>query len=330
MGRLVVNDLQMHYRTRKGNVRAVDKITFTLEPGRALGVVGESGCGKSSLGLTLLRLLPRNGEVVGGSVRLGDQELLEMSDEAFRQQIRWSKISMVFQGAMNALNPVLTVGSQITEAILAHEPVSKDEATARAKQLLEMVGINPDRYHHYPHQFSGGMKQRAVIAMALACHPQIVIADEPTTALDVMVQAQVLKAMADLRERLNLSMILVSHDLSVVAQTCDEVAVMYAGRIVEYGPVEEVFMNPLHPYTQGLTQAFPDIHAERAPIVSIPGTPPNLIHPPGGCRFHPRCPLADEECRRIDPTLAEKGDAGHKVACLKVTEDGEVAEVKFA
>lgn len=330
MGRLVVSDLQMHYKTRKGNVRAVDKVSFTLEPGRALGVVGESGCGKSSLGLTLLRLLPKNGEVVGGSIRLGDQELLQLTDEEFRKNVRWTKMSMVFQGAMNALNPVLTVGSQIAEAIVAHERTSKEEAAARARQLLEMVGINPDRYHHYPHQFSGGMKQRAVIAMALACNPQIVIADEPTTALDVMVQAQVLKAMADLRERLGLSMILVSHDLSVVAQTCDDVAVMYAGRIVEYGPVEEVFTNPLHPYTQGLTQAFPDIDAERAPIVSIPGTPPNLINPPAGCRFHPRCPLADEACRRIDPELAEKGRAGHKVACLKVSDDGQAAEVKFA
>lgn len=320
----------MHYRTRKGDVRAVDNISFTLEPGRALGVVGESGCGKSSLGLTLLRLLPPNGRVVGGTVRLGDDDLLAMGDEAFRKGIRWNKLSMVFQGAMNALNPVLTVGSQIAEAILAHERVSHDEAIARAKQLLEMVGINPDRYGHYPHQFSGGMKQRAVIAMALACNPQVVIADEPTTALDVMVQAQVLKAMADLRQRLNLSMILVSHDLSVVAQTCDDVAVMYAGRIVEYGPVEEVFTKPLHPYTQGLTQAFPDMYAERAPIVSIPGTPPNLINPPTGCRFHPRCPLADEECARIDPTLVEKGRRGHQVACLKVSKEGQVAEVKFA
>jgi len=330
MGRLVVTDLQMYYKTRKGEVRAVDKISFTLEPGRALGVVGESGCGKSSLGLTLLRLLPPNGRVVGGSIKLDDQELLGLTDEAFRKGIRWKRISMVFQGAMNALNPVLTVGSQIAEAILAHEKVSKDEAEERAKKLLEMVGINPNRYHHYPHQFSGGMKQRAVIAMALACNPDIIIADEPTTALDVMVQAQVLKAMADLRKRLNLSMILVSHDLSVVAQTCDDVAVMYAGRIVEYGPVEEVFTNPLHPYTQGLVQAFPDMYAERAPIVSIPGTPPNLVDPPSGCRFHPRCPLADEHCKRHEPALEEKGRAGHKVACLKVSDDGQVAKVRFA
>src|SRR5690606_11725972 len=236
-------------------------------------------------GLTLLRLLPPNGEVVGGSIRLGGQELLTLDDETFRKSVRWTQIAMVFQGAMNALNPVLTVGSQIAEAILAHEPVSREEAVQRAKALLEMVGINPARYDHYPHEFSGGMKQRAVIAMALACNPQVIIADEPTTALDVMVQAQVLQAIAELREQLGLSMILVSHDLSVVAQTCDEVAVMYAGKIVEYGPVEEIFLRPKHPYTQGLVQAFPDIHAERAPIVSIPGTPPNLLDPPSGCRF---------------------------------------------
>lgn len=330
MAQLVVDNLQMYYRTRAGYVRAVDGISFTLEPGRALGIVGESGCGKSSLGLTLLRLLPPNAEVVGGSIRLGGQELLTMDDETFRKDVRWTKIAMVFQGAMNALNPVLTVGSQIAEAIVAHEKVSKEEAERRAKGLLEMVGINPARYHHYPHEFSGGMKQRAVIAMALACNPEVVIADEPTTALDVMVQAQVLKAIAELRERLNLSMILVSHDLSVIAQTCDDVAVMYAGKIVEYGPVEEIFVRPRHPYTQGLVQAFPDIAAERAPIVSIPGTPPNLANPPSGCRFNPRCPLATDECRRLEPELIEKGAARHRVACHLVSPGGEAPEVKFA
>lgn len=330
MAQLAVENLKMYYRTRKGQVRAVDGISFSLEAGRALGIVGESGCGKSSLGLTLLRLLPPNAQVVGGAIRLGGQELTSMDDETFRKDVRWTKIAMVFQGAMNALNPVLTVGSQITEAILAHEKVSKEEAVQRAKELLELVGINPARYSHYPHEFSGGMKQRAVIAMALACHPDVIIADEPTTALDVMVQAQVLKAIADLRARLNLSLILVSHDLSVIAQTCDDVAVMYAGKIVEYGPVEEIFVRPRHPYTQGLVQAFPDIHAERAPIVSIPGTPPNLLNPPSGCRFHPRCPLANDQCRGVEPELVEKGAARHRVACHLVSPGGEAVEVRFA
>jgi len=330
VAQLVVENLKMYYHTRNGQVRAVDDISFTLEAGRALGVVGESGCGKSSLGLTLLRLLPSNGRVVGGSVRLGSDELMAMEEEAFRKGVRWKRLAMVFQGAMNALNPVLTVGSQIAEAILAHEKATKEEAVERAKKLLEMVGINPARYSHYPHEFSGGMKQRAVIAMALACNPEVVIADEPTTALDVMVQAQVLKAISDLRQRLGLSMILISHDLSVVAQTCDDVAVMYAGKIVEYGPGGEVLVNPKHPYTQGLTQAFPDIRAERAPIVSIPGTPPNLLSPPSGCRFHPRCPLADARCAAEEPVLEEKGAPGHRVACHYVSKSGEVAEVKFA
>ena len=320
----------MYYQTRSGEVRAVDDISFTVAPGRALGIVGESGCGKSSLGMTLLRLLPKNGRVVGGSVRLGGQELLSMDEEEFRKNIRWKRLAMVFQGAMNALNPVLTVGSQIAEAIMAHERVSKDEAMRRAQELLELVGINSARYRHYPHEFSGGMKQRAVIAMALACNPEVVIADEPTTALDVMVQAQVLKGISDLRRRLGLSLILVSHDLSVVAQTCDEVAVMYAGKIVEYGPVDEVLVRPKHPYTQGLTQAFPDIRAERAPIVSIPGSPPNLLSPPSGCRFHPRCPLADGRCVKEQPVLAQKGAAFHRVACHQVSPTGEVVEVKFA
>ncbi|MBO8141537.1 MAG: ABC transporter ATP-binding protein [Firmicutes bacterium] len=329
MAELVVDNLQMHYRTREGDVRAVDGVSFTVAPGRALGIVGESGCGKSSLGLTLLRLLPDNGRVVGGSVRLDGDDLLAMDEETFRRRVRWRRISMVFQGAMGALNPVLTVGGQITEAILAHERVSLADAERRARELLEMVGINPVRFGDYPHQFSGGMKQRAVIAMALACNPELVIADEPTTALDVMVQAQVLEAIAGLRRQRQLSMILVSHDLSVIAQMCDEVAVMYAGKIVEYGPVEEVFVHPKHPYTQGLTQAFPDIRGDRAPIVSIPGNPPHLADPPTGCRFHPRCPLAGEDCARLEPVLDAKGSPSHRVACHRVAEDGSVAEVKF-
>ena len=335
MAELEVRNLTMHYRTRKGPVRAVDGVSFTLAPGKALGIVGESGCGKSSLGLTLLRLLPPSGHVVGGSVRLGGVDLLAMDEETFRKEVRWKRIAMVFQGAMNALNPVLTVGQQITEAILAHERVSRDVAVQRAKDLLALVGINPDRWGQYPHQFSGGMKQRAIIAMALACNPEVVIADEPTTALDVMMQSQVLNAIADLRRQLGLSLILVSHDLSVVAQTCDEVAVMYAGKIVEYGPVEEIFLHPQHPYTLGLVQAFPDIHADRVTIVSIPGTPPHLLNPPGGCRFHPRCPLATDACRTWEPELVATGASSHRVAChlaapSRAVAGGALTEVSWA
>lgn len=330
MGELRVENLQMHYQTERGPLPAVDGVSFTLPQGKALGIVGESGCGKSSLGMTLLRLLPQNGKVVGGRVLLDGEDILSLPDETFRSQVRWKKLAMVFQGAMNSLNPVIRVGKQIEEAILTHEDVTRAEARERTAELLEMVGIEPSRASQYPHEFSGGMKQRAVIAMALACRPQIVIADEPTTALDVMMQAQVLRAIADLRERLGLSLILVSHDLSVIAQTCDEVAVMYAGRFVEVGPVREALTEPLHPYARGLLRAFPDINAaERQPIVSIPGGPPDLVNPPPGCRFHPRCELADEACIESVPALEEKGASGRRAACFKVPEGvgaGVVAE----
>jgi peptide/nickel transport system ATP-binding protein len=224
---------------------------------------------------------------------------------------------MVFQGAMNALNPVHRVGEQIVEAILQHEEMSREKAVERAESLLDLVGINPKRFGEYPHEFSGGMKQRAVIAMSLACHPSLIIADEPTTALDVMVQAQILKAMAELRSELNLSMMLITHDLSVIAQTCDSIAVMYAGKIVEYGSVYDVYGTPVHPYAAGLVRSFPNIHAERSAVRSLPGFPPNLLAPPSGCRFHPRCPLADEECMKEEPVLREVAKTGHMAACHK-------------
>lgn len=234
---------------------------------------------------------------------------------------------MVFQGAMNALNPVHRVGEQIAEAILTHEDVTHDAAVARARDLLDMVGINPKRYSEYPHEFSGGMKQRVVIAMALACHPDIIIADEPTTALDVMVQAQVLTAMENLRKKLGLSMILITHDLAVIAQTCDKVAIMYGGKIVEYGSSTDVYTKPRHPYTIGLVQAFPDISAERSSVKSVPGAPPNLISPPSGCRFHPRCPLADDQCCQEEPPLVISSRGGQKVACHKESDIGEGVDI---
>ena len=303
MALLEVRDLKMYYRTLRGHVRAVDSISFEIERGKALGIAGESGCGKSSMASAILRLLPSHGAYHGGSIIMDGQDLLKMPEEQFRKDIRWKRISMVFQGAMNALNPVHRVGDQIVEAILSHEDVSRAEAMARAKELLELVGINPDRFSEYPHEFSGGMKQRSVIAMALACHPDLIIADEPTTALDVMVQAQILKALGELRERLGLSMMLITHDLSVIAQTCDTVAIMYAGKIVEYGSVMDVYTNPLHPYALGLLGSFPNIKAERSEVRSLPGFPPNLLAPPSGCRFHPRCPLADERCRQEEPQI---------------------------
>ena len=329
MALLEVRDLKMYYRTLRGHVRAVDSISFEIERGKALGIAGESGCGKSSMASAILRLLPSNGAYHGGSIIMDGQDLLKMPEEQFRKDIRWKRISMVFQGAMNALNPVHRVGDQIVEAILSHEDVSRAEAMARAKELLELVGINPDRFSEYPHEFSGGMKQRSVIAMALACHPDLIIADEPTTALDVMVQAQILKALGELRERLGLSMMLITHDLSVIAQTCDTVAIMYAGKIVEYGSVMDVYTNPLHPYALGLLGSFPNIKAERSEVRSLPGFPPNLLAPPSGCRFHPRCPLADERCRQEEPQMQRVNDNGRMVACHKidvVRQEGDIWE----
>jgi peptide/nickel transport system ATP-binding protein len=318
MALLEVRDLKMYYKTLRGYVKAVDSVSFDIERGKALGIAGESGCGKTSIASTVLRLLPSNGEILGGSVNLDGVNITKLGDEEFRTSIRWKKISMVFQGAMNALNPVHRVGDQIVEAILAHENVPREEAAERARELLNMVGINPKRYKEFPHEFSGGMKQRVVIAMALACNPDIIIADEPTTALDVMVQSQVLQAMEDLRKRLDLSMMLITHDLSVIAQTCDDIAIMYAGKIVEYGSVFDVFDHPTHPYGMGLVKAFPNIKAERSRVRSLPGFPPNLLAPPTGCRFHPRCPLAIDICKEEEPELLEIGSNSHKVACHRV------------
>ncbi|MEW5865877.1 MAG: ABC transporter ATP-binding protein [Bacillota bacterium] len=327
MALLEVRDLKMYYRTLRGHVKAVDSVSFEIEKGKALGIAGESGCGKSSMAITVLRLLPGNGSILGGSIRMNGLDLLDMSEEAFRKSIRWKRISMVFQGAMNALNPVHRIGEQIVEAITTHENVSRSEAVRRARELLDMVGISPKRFGEYPHEFSGGMKQRVVIAMALACHPDLIIADEPTTALDVMVQAQVLKAMEDLRKKLDLSMMLITHDLAVIAQTCDAVAIMYAGKIVEYGDVVDVYESPAHPYAMGLVKAFPNIGAERSPVRSVPGFPPNLLSPPEGCRFHPRCPLSDEECKQEEPQLRDIGGVGHKVACHKAGVIGKGVDI---
>jgi peptide/nickel transport system ATP-binding protein len=232
------------------------------------------------------------------------------------RKVRWKGVSIVFQGAMNAMNPVFRVGDQIIEAIRLHEPeVSKADALKRTEALLEMVGVDASRVSNYPHEFSGGMRQRALIAMALACNPKLLIADEPGTALDVIVQAQVLGLMRDLKEKLGLSMMMISHDLSIVAEVCEKVAIMYAGHVVEYGDVKSIFEEPLHPYTQGLIGAFPSIKGERKKLTSIPGQPPDLLHPPVGCRFNPRCPFAMDICKVEDPALEKQGSKEHYVAC---------------
>lgn len=312
---LQLDGLTTNYRTLRGWVRAAEDVSFTVEKGEALGLVGESGCGKTTVALSILKLLPSGGRIRRGKILFNGEDLVPLSDKEMRK-IRWKGISIVFQGAMNALNPVFKVRDQIVEAIRLHEPdVSKSDAKKRAEGLFEMVGVEPSRITNYPHEFSGGMRQRALIAMALAANPQLLIADEPGTALDVIVQAQVLQLMRSLKEKLGLSMVMISHDLSIVAEVCENVAIMYAGQLVEYGSAEAIFKEPLHPYTQGLIGAFPSIRGERKKLVSIPGQPPDLLSPPTGCRFHPRCPYAMDVCKKEKPQLKKVGSGNHYVAC---------------
>ena len=312
---LEVKNLKTYFKVKRGSVKAVDNISFEVEKGEAMGLVGESGCGKTTVSLSILRILPSNGKIHGGKILFKGTDLMKLSNEEMRTDIRWKGISIVFQGAMNALNPVYKIGDQITESISLHErDVSKEDADKRVERLFELVGVDPNRRHNFPHEFSGGMRQRAMIAMALACNPELLIADEPGTALDVIVAAQVLKLMKELRQRLNLSMIMISHDLSIVAETCQKAAVMYGGKIVEYADINSVFKEPLHPYTQGLMGAFPGIKAQKTRMVSIPGSPPDLLFPPPACRFHPRCQYAMDICRSKEPGLVDIGNK-HYVAC---------------
>ncbi len=313
MALLKVEGLKTYFYTLRGVVKAVDNVSFELEKGEALGIVGESGSGKSTLGFSLLRLVPPPGRIVEGKIELDGQNILELDEETVRKEIRWKRISMVFQSALNALNPVKRIGDQIADAILAHEDVSKKEALERAAELLKMVGIDPGRVNNYPHEFSGGMKQRVVIAMALALNPDIVIADEPTTALDVVVQAQILNLLKRLKREYNLSIILITHDLSLVAEIADKVAIMYGGKIAEIGPSDEIYKAPAHPYTQGLFASIPRIGGKKE-LKWIPGVPPDLRSPPPGCRFHPRCPYVMDVCKRDDPPYFSVGE-NHYSAC---------------
>ncbi len=313
---LKVEDLQVYYRMRRGDCRAVEKISFEIEKGDSVGLVGESGCGKSTVAFSILRMLPFPGEVVGGHIYFNGQDIVDLTEDELRD-FRWSKISMIFQGAMNALNPIIRVREQIVEAILRHDKsISDKEALKRAKELFKLVGIDPSRINHYPFEFSGGMKQRAMIVMALACNPPFVIADEPTTALDVTVQAQIMELLKKLANELGITLMLITHDLSVVAETCKNVIIMYAGKIVESGTVLEIFERPMHPYSQGLIASIPSIEkSHNQTLASIPGQPPNLLDPPSGCRFHPRCVYAQEICRSEDPPAKEL-NKNHFVACF--------------
>ena len=312
---LEVEGLTTHYRILRGWVRAVENISFKVEQGEALGIAGESGSGKSTVALSLLKILPAGGVIRSGKILFEGQDLVPLSDAQMRK-IRWKGISIVFQGAMNAFNPVYKVGEQIAEAIKLHdEGVTGSDVKERVAKLLETVGIEASRANNYPHEFSGGMRQRALIAMALASNPTMLIGDEPGTALDVIVQAQTLKLLRDLKDRLGLSMILISHDLSIIAETCEKVAIMYAGKIVEYGDAVSIFKNPMHPYTQGLIKAFPSIKGERVRLSSIPGQPPDLLHPPPACRFNPRCPYVMDVCKKVEPLLEAHSESKHLVAC---------------
>lgn len=315
---LRIEGLKTYFYTTAGVVRAVDNISFTLNKGEVLGLAGESGCGKSTTAFSIIRLVPPPGRIAGGKILFEGQDILRMSNEDFRKKIRWKKISMVFQGAMNAFNPVFTVGDQIAEVLMLHKGLTKKEAIEEVKKLLEMVGIDPRRYRSYPHELSGGMKQRAMIAMALALNPPLVIADEPTTALDVVVQAQIMNLLKRLQRRYKMSVILITHDLSLIAEIADKVAIMYAGKIVEFGTAEQVYLNPQHPYTKGLLASIPRIRGEIRKLEWIPGVPPDLVRPPPGCRFHPRCKYKFEPCDKEEPPMIEV-EKGHYVACWLYT-----------
>jgi oligopeptide/dipeptide ABC transporter ATP-binding protein len=310
---LDVRDLQVHFALGNGRVEAVRGVSFRVDDGEALGIAGESGCGKTTTALSLVRLLPSNARIAGGSVELFGIDLVPKSERAL-QRYRWREIAIVFQGAMNALNPVQRVRDQIAEPVEIRLGLRRDQARRRAAELLDLVGIPKNRGAAYPHELSGGMRQRAMIAMALACDPAIVIGDEPTTALDVMVQAQILQLLEQLRRDLGLSLLLITHDLSVIAETCDDVLVMYAGKVMEVGPVGRVFTVPRHPYTQKLVSAFPNIRADRRALDTIPGAPPDLRTPPPGCPFAPRCPAAMAICTEQMPPEVTFAD-GVRVAC---------------
>jgi len=317
MSLLSVRDLHVNYHTRAGPVPAVRGADLDIAKGEVLGLAGESGCGKSTIAGALLRLLPAGTEVTG-SIKLNGEDVLGMRPGRLRA-VRWTETSIVFQGAMHSLNPVQRVGSQIAEAIVIHQQAGEKEARVRVGALLEQVGLPPRRIDDHPHELSGGQTQRVMIAMALACNPSLVIADEPTTALDVMVQAQVLKLLKDLQRDLGLAMLFITHDLSVLIEVCDRLAIMYAGRIVEDGPARSVFYESAHPYTKALAAAFPEIGESRFRMApsGLPGDPPYPQELPSGCTFHPRCPVAFEACSHVDPRLFDVSP-GWRAACLLV------------
>lgn len=310
---LEVSNLILYYRTKRGIVKAVDKMTFHVNKGETLGLVGESGCGKSSTAIALMRLLPRNIEKYEGKIVFDNLDLMNMNNSDFRTKIRWQKMSIVFQGAMNSLNPVLKVGQQVAEPLVLHQNIKRKESLTRVQELFKLVGLPPTFVNRYPHELSGGMKQRAIIAMSLILSPNLVILDEPTSALDVSIQAQIMNLLKRLKKDLDISFIFITHDVALASDLCDKIGVMYAGQLVEIGSSEEVLLKPAHPYTQKLISSVPLLRGDRIPDY-IPGAPPDLVDTFKGCRFYPRCSYRKDEYEKNEPFLT-KIDKDHYVKC---------------
>lgn len=313
MSLLDIQSLVVEYHTLKANVKAVDRVSLSMQKGHTLGLVGESGCGKSTLGLSTLRLVPSPGRIVGGRVTLDGIDVVNCSNEEIRK-IRGKRIGYIFQDPMTSLNPVKRIGAHFVEMIHTHEPeVNENDALKRGREILERLGILPERIDDFPHQFSGGMRQRVMIGLALVLGPDLLIADEPTTSLDVIVEAQIIELLKELKESLELTLMLITHNIGIVAETADRVAVMYAGRLAEVGETDDLFEKPMHPYTQALLNSVPNITKKGQVLSWIPGAPPDLAEPPPGCLYHPRCPYAFDRCRKDEPALLKHDRT--QVAC---------------
>ncbi|MBS7641415.1 MAG: ABC transporter ATP-binding protein [Candidatus Bathyarchaeia archaeon] len=313
MPKLEILDLKTYYFVGPSIIKAVNGVYLKVNSGECIGIAGESGCGKSTLALSILKLVRPPGFIVGGKILFNGTDIIPLSFNEM-QKLRWRKIAMVFQGALNALNPVYTIEEQIVEAITTHMKYGKSEARRKAGELLELVGLSRANLRNYPHELSGGMRQRALIAMALSCDPELLIADEPTTALDVVTQAQILMLLKDLQRQRNLTLIVISHDLSILAQICDRIAIMYAGKIVEEANIRDIFYKPAHPYTYALINAFPSVKGPKKGLFALSGEPPDMSKLPSGCCFHPRCPKVQKICYEVEPKLIEI-DKEHYVAC---------------
>ncbi len=301
---LDIHNLYVEYLTPRGPAKAVNDVSFSITQGQVFGLAGESGCGKSTIAHSILRILKPPAVITGGQILFDGEEVLKMDDEAL-ENFRWCKVSMVFQSAMNSLNPVITIGEQIDDVIIRHNRVKQKEARERSAELLKIVGIESDRLKSFPHQLSGGMRQRVVIAIALALKPALMIMDEPTTALDVVVQKDILQQIQQLKDTMGFSILFITHDVSLMVEFSDNMAIMYAGEIVEKAPSREIFTNPIHPYTQGLLSSFPSLSGKKRKLTGIPGSPPNLVNPPTGCKFHPRCTVCSHKESEVTPHLAE-------------------------